>query len=165
MKKVLLSLLFGAVILTGCGSNDKTDTADKSSESKAETSVSTKEVVSDKFADETDKGEGTFNIAYKSGSTADGEEVVVFYDKNTFPTEISVITKDIDGSKLSYIYADGQLVVKEQLGDSQRGVQIQDVKTAITEGDHKLQLVQYEDDKEDGTVVTFKEQPYTIKLK
>lgn len=59
----------------------------------------------------------------------------------------------------------GQLVDTLQLGDSQNSVQLQDVESAITEGEHKLQLVQYADDNEDGEIVTYKEQPYTVKLK
>lgn len=171
MKKLItLGLTVASVALLGaCGDTGSTEKDSATSSSSATTVESTvKEeapVVEDKFAGQEEKGEGTFNIANQSGNTEEGDSITVFYDPNTFPTDLGVSTWDLDGSMLSYIYADGQLVDTLQLGNSQNGVELQDVESAITEGDHKLQLVQYADDNEDGEIVTYKEQPYTVKLK
>lgn len=167
MKRLAVVTLLAVGLLAGCsngGSDNAKDSGSKSAESTTTVS-SSKAETADKFADQQETGEGTLNIANVSGNTADGAEVTVMYDPDTFPTSVGMTTSGIDGSKTSYIYVDGQLVTKEQLGDTQTSVDLQDTPVAIEEGKHKLELVQYDNDSEDGNVVTFKAQEYTVKLK
>lgn len=180
MKKVLLATAFVALVLGGCSSNYGEDkpvesavaessvkaesTEESSSGIVASTSESSMEEA-DKFAGQAEVGEGTLDLVNESGNTADGADIVVYYDENTFPTYVDISTSDVNGGSLSYIYVDGQLVAKEQLGTSQTPIELQDTAVAIKEGKHTVQLVQYDTDKEGGNIITFKTQEYTLKVK
>lgn len=166
MKKVSLLAITALTVLALAGCSNNTDeSANSSTAESSSVAESTAKEEKDKFADQAETGEGALDLAHISGNTADGDEITVYYDKDTFPTSVAVETKGIDDSKLSYIYVDGQLVIDSQLGDSVREIQLQDTPVAIKEGIHNLQLVQYVDDKEGGEIVTFKQQPYTLKIK
>lgn len=171
MKKVAFVLLLTAVLLGGCGGK-KTDKPAASSAESSSTAVSSttaestvESTVEDRFIGQEETGNGSLALVGVGGSTEDGSALTVFYDPNTIPTGFDVATTDIDGSMLSYIYVDGQLISKDQLGTSQRQVEIQDTPSAITEGTHTVQLVQYSTDEESGDIVTFKTQQYDLKLK
>ena len=171
MKKLASVILLSSLVLVGCSTGESSSEGKQSSTTEStvisssvaeETEV---EVKADKFAGQTEVGEGTFNIGSPSGNTADGAEVIVFYDPDTFPTDVSITTEGINGGLLSYLYAEGELLDTQQLGDSMGSVELQSIESAITEGKHVLQLVQYADDEEGGEIVTFKSQEYTVKLK
>ena len=171
MKKLASVILLSSLVLVGCSTGESSSEGKQSSTQEStvipssvaeETAV---EVKADKFAGQEEVGDGTFNIGSPSGNTADGAEVVVFYDPNIFPTDVSITTEGINGGLLSYLYADGELLDKQQLGDSMVGVELQSVESAVTEGKHVLQLVQYADDTEGGEIITFKSQEYAVKLK
>lgn len=174
MKKVILATVFTALLLGGCSSNSDKDKSAVSSSSTATSSSTVEstvesssavESVVDRFAGQEEIGEGSFDLINQSGSTADGADIVIYYDANTVPASVDVSTADINGSLLSYIYVDGQLITSEQLGTSQTAIELQDTPIAIKEGKHTVQLVQYDSDKEDGNITTFKTQEYTLKLK
>ena len=172
MKKITLLAVLAALLLGGCSSSKKATTDRSSSAVENSTTVessttesSSQSSVEDKFADQTEVGNGSVVLYGVGGSTEDGSALTVFHDPNTIPTSFDVSTTDFDGSMLTYIYVDGQLISKEQLGTSQQPVAIQDTPSAITEGTHTVQLVQYDNDAEDGNVVTFKTQQYELKFK
>lgn len=169
MKKILFMVVLSAALLAGCssGKDGVGETVSNSSSSTPTVESTVQEDVkpADQFEGVAEVGEGAFNLAHTSGYTAEGDKIVVLYDPDTFPTAIGIHTEDIDGSLMSYLYVDGMLVNVTQLGTSQDSVEIQDTPNAITEGEHKLQLVQYDNDSEDGEIVTYKEQPFTIKVK
>lgn len=171
MKKLASVILLSSLVLVGCSTGESSSEGKQSSTQESTVISSTTveetevEVKVDKFAGQEEIGEGTFNIGSPSGNTADVAEVVVFYDPDTFPTDVSITTEGINGGLLSYLYADGELLDKQQLGHSMGGVELQSVESAVTEGKHVLQLVQYADDEEGGEIVTFKSQEYTVKLK
>ncbi|MDT2783116.1 hypothetical protein P7G87_00245 [Enterococcus asini] len=172
MKKIAVLALFTVALLGGCGGSKDDKAADSSSSAvessttvASSTTESTVATEADKFAGQAEVGNGSMVLYGAGGSTEDGSALTVFYDPNTIPTSFDVSTTDIDGSMLSYIYVDGQLIAKEQLGTSQHPVEIQDTPSAIKEGTHTVQLVQYSTDDEAGDIVTFKTQQYELKLK
>lgn len=166
MKKVLFVTVLALGLLAGCSSGDAEKDSGSSSNSVSEgTAVSSSEATADQFAGQSETGDGTFDLANESGNTAEGADIVVYYDAETFPTAVGIYTEDINGGLLSYIYVDGQLVTSEQLGTTQTSIELQDVPVAITEGTHTVQLVQYDTDDEGGNIVTFKSQDYTLKVK
>ncbi|MGX7136979.1 hypothetical protein ACWOCD_03800 [Enterococcus silesiacus] len=65
----------------------------------------------------------------------------------------------------SYIYADGQLIDQLDLTDSTEIIGLQKVPSAVTEGIHELELVQYQDDSRQNGIPTFKKQHYTVATK
>lgn len=172
MKKVIFALILPAMTLTmlaGCSSSPEP----------AATAGTSKDVIAGDTTDEVDEapkainqfegqqelGQGSFDIANVSGNTASGDDITVIYDPDTFPTDISIETKGIDGSKMSFIYVDGEFVAEEHLGYTTTSIWLQDTPVAIEEGVHTIQLVQYDTDDESGEIVTFKSQKYTLKNK
>lgn len=65
--------------------------------------------------------------------------------KDTLLNQIGLSSENFDGSKLSYIYIDGMLNTKEQLGEmSQITMDLE--KDALKNGEHKVEIVQYDND-------------------
>lgn len=165
MKKLIkvgAVLIMTTIILAACSSKEGKDLSN-SSEVKTEGKKAVEVTKGKDFSDVTDKGDGQFNLQSPSGNTEDGVIPVVFYDKNVLPTAIGYSTSDINGGQLSYLYVDGVLLDKKQLGTSQGELHLQSISSAITSGIHTIQLVQYADDSEDGEVIAFKLQQYEIK--
>lgn len=90
-------------------------------------------------------------------------QFVLFEASDTVLDTIEINTTGFDGSILSYIYIDGMLNTKEQLGDSQSSINLE--KDALAEGTHKVEVVQYDTNEPDGTMVTYKTASYEIQYK
>lgn len=111
----------------------------------------------------TDTGDGTMYLSTVAGTSEDGNVPVLFESSDTILDQIGVNTTDFDGTKLSYIYIDGMLIAKEQLGDSQISIDLE--KDTLSEGTHIVEIVQYDSNEPDGTVITYKSASYTIQYK
>lgn len=110
-----------------------------------------------------DMGDGTMYLSTAGGTTENDNIPVLFEASDTVLDTIEVDTTDFDSSKLSYIYIDGMLNTKEQLGDSQSSISLE--KDALAEGTHKVEVVQYDTNEPDGTMVTYKTASYEIQYK
>lgn len=112
-----------------------------------------------------DMGQGTIGIVNQSGSTLEGADVVVYVDNpETDYIQIGCDSRDFNGGALTYIYIDGILNAKEQMGEySQTTLEL--TKNALKEGVHLVEAVQFENDDPAGTVTTYKSAQYTVKLK
>ena len=160
MKKLMILVALGIVMLSGCNSKNNSE-SEKSSE-KLET---TEESVYNPFMNMSNLGDGEFNISSDQGNTLDNTEVVIRYSKDNKTTPIKIETKGINGEMSSFIFADGQLIEKLHLTDSTETVDLQKVPSALTEGIHELELVQYDDDRRQNGIPTFKKQNYTVVMK
>ena len=111
-----------------------------------------------------DMGQGTIGIVNQSGSTLEGADVVVYVgNPKTDYIQIGYESHDFNGGALTYIYIDGVLNTKEQLGESQGTLELK--KDALEEGTHLVEAVQFEGDDSAGEVKTYKSTEYTVKLK
>ncbi|GAA0714817.1 hypothetical protein GCM10008904_30870 [Paraclostridium ghonii] len=162
-KRILGLVLVGVLALgiTGCASSQK------GTKSNANTATA-KEEVSDKkdIPEGLDKelGNGDVVLSTTGGTTENGNTPVVFAEKDTQLCQIGLSTENFDGSKLSYVYIDGMLNTKEQLGEmSQITMTLQD--NSLKEGEHKVEVVQYDNDEQTGTPITYKIVSYEVKSK
>ena len=111
-----------------------------------------------------DMGPGTFGLVNESGSTLEGNSVVVYVEDPYMEIiSIGIDARGMDGSVLTFIYIDGVLNTKEQLGDTSISTYLQE--TELSEGDHIVEAVQYENDDPAAAVKTYKSAVYTVKLK
>lgn len=110
-----------------------------------------------------DMGDGTMYLSTVGGTTENDNVPALFETSDTVLETIEIDTTGFDGSKLSYIYIDGMLNTKEQLGDSQSSISLE--KDALAEGTHKVEVVQYDTNEPDGTMVTYKTASYEIQYK
>lgn len=146
MKKTILLILFLVLVLSACS---------RSSESES----STKEKDFD-GSSYNEIGDGTFYLINESGTTENGNIIVIYADKDTVMTQIGADTLGFDGSLLSYIYIDGMETSKEQLADSQTSITLE--KDALAVGVHVVECVQYENNDTDGSVITYKSGSYEV---
>ena len=152
MKKIICGLAVFSVCVTliGCGSSNSATEA-----------VSKKDFDGSSYSD---MGDGTFGIINESGSTLAGADVVVYVgNPKTDYIQIGYESHDFNGGALTYIYIDGVLNTKEQLGESQGTLELK--KDALEEGTHLVEAVQFEGDDSAGEVKTYKSTEYTVKLK
>ncbi|KGF09675.1 hypothetical protein HMPREF1635_01945 [Clostridiales bacterium S5-A14a] len=160
MKKlsvVMLALVL-AFVFVACGDNGNTNES-KSKETKSEE----KKVEKDFKGDYEDMGNGTIMLSTPSGTSEDGNVPFLFVEKDDQLIQIGLDTSDFDGSKLSYVYVDGMEKDKDQFGDAQSTIDLE--KNDLKVGKHKVEVVQYDTDKPDGNVVTYKVAQYEIKEK
>ncbi len=108
----------------------------------------------------TDMGNGSLYISTASGTSENGNVPVIMAEKDLLVTQIGLNSSDMDGSKISFIYIDGILNKKEQLSTTQTSVDLSGF--SITEGVHKIEVIQYDSDEPDGSIVTYKTASYEI---
>lgn len=163
MKK-LLGIILALITLfsfTGCQNNSGNQSSNNTA-TKQEEKASTAEKV--KIPPNTkDTGKGTITINTPSGTSENSQIPVIYVDKDTSLTQIGLDSSEFDGSKLSYILIDGNANSKEQLGTSQNTLTLKDNDLKV--GTHKIEVVQFDNDKTNGNIVTYKTAGYEVKSK
>ena len=139
--------------------NDQLDQVYGDTQDDTSTEVTPTEKLPDGNYEET--GKGTLYVVTSGGSTEDGIIPVIYIDPDEWDPSIEIDAWDFDGSILSYIYIDGELADKEQLGDVQMQLSLTD--TGKKAGKHTVAVVQYENDDTSGKIVTYKSAQYEAK--
>ena len=98
-----------------------------------------------------------------AGGTSENGNIPVIFVADESLIQIELDTSEFDGSKLSYIYIDGTLNNKCQLGDSQLPLDLSGDSLSV--GTHTVEVLQYDNDSPDGNLVTYKSASYEIKSK
>ena len=155
---VLMLALVLVFVFAACGDNGNTN-GSKSKETKTEE----KKVEKDFKGDYEDMGAGSIFISTPNGTSENGNIPVLFYDDDMLLMQIELAANDFDGSKLSYVYVDGMEKDKFQFGGTRITINLE--KGDLKVGTHKVEVVQYDTDKPDGNVVTYKAAQYEIKEK
>lgn len=162
-KKLFTTCLAATLALTlvACSGNKNGNTKE---ETKTEnTAVAEKEEVKKAPVEETEVGQGSFYLVNESGTTENGDPIVIYDGGDTQLMQIGLNTTGFDGSKLTYVYIDGELVTKEQYGDSQTSLDLRPEN--LKSGTHQVVLKQYENDEESTDPVTVKFASYEVKAK
>lgn len=160
-KKIVGLVLVGVLALgmIGC-SNSKEE--NKANENTTKEEVSSKKDIPSGLDKEI--GNGTVVLSTTGGTTENGNTPVVFVGQDTLLEQIGLSVENFDGSKLSYVYIDGMINTKEQLGEmTQTTITLQD--NSLKEGKHKVEVVQYDNDEQTGNPVTYKVATYEVKNK
>ncbi len=158
MKKIIVLSLCIAIAFASTACGDKKETSSSSN-----TDTKKEEVKKDFSGKHSEKGKGKIFIVTPSGSSKNGKTPFIYVDENTAVTQISLEAIGIDGSKLSYIYIDGMENKKDQIGDYQGTLSLEG--DALKKGKHKVELVQYDNDKPKGKIITYKSSMYEVKEK
>lgn len=162
MNKKIVGLALAGVLalgMVGCSSPKGENNA---SENTTKEEVSSKKDIPDGLDKEI--GNGTVVLSTVGGTTENGNTPTVFVGQDTLLDQISLSAENFDGSKLSYVYIDGMLNTKEQLGEmTQTTITVQD--NSLKEGKHKVEVVQYDNDEQTGTPITYKVVNYEVKNK
>lgn len=160
-KKLFTTCLAATLALTlvAC-SNNKPGNAKEENKTTNSTAV---EDVKTAPVEETEVGQGSFYLVNESGTTENGEPITIYDGGDTQLMQIGLNTTDFDGGKLTYVYVDGDLVTKEQYGDSQSTLDLE--SKHLKPGTHQVVLKQYENDDETTNPVTVKFASYEVKAK
>lgn len=168
MKKILMLLLSVIMVFafTACGgSSEEAPTEESQSVTSEEKAASTPDRdLAEGNYDEI--GEGTFYLTGMSGSTENGDEIVLYPEMDTLPHAfIGIELWDMDGSIQTYLYIDGIEMDKQQVGAGYQGsIDFYDESLwALTEGEHKVEAVQYADNDPAGEITFYRSATYTVK--
>lgn len=114
--------------------------------------------------DFSDVGEGTLYISNASGTTKNGDEIIVYPNMNSIPfAYVDYELWDLDGSVLTYIYLDGVEIDKHQVGAGfQSSISLVD-KSQVTEGKHTVTAVQYEGNDPTGEIIFYRSAEFSVK--
>ncbi|AGY74908.1 hypothetical protein [Clostridium autoethanogenum] len=164
MKKLfslIMAISLLIINLVGCGTQKSvTEVKDKA---KNATEQAKNDVMQIPKNLQADMGTGTFYISTPSGTSQNGAVPVIYADKNTQIEQIGVNTSGFNGKNLSYIFVDGMLNAKEQLAESQSSINLKG--NALKVGKHKVDVVQYNNNKTTDSVITHKTAYYEVKSK
>lgn len=164
MKRTLCLLLAAimALALSACGNSaPEASQSTGAKQTAASTSVAETEPKDFPDGDYKETGNGSMYISTPGGTSENNAVPVLFVEVADSLIQIGLNSQEMDGSKLSYIYVDGMLNAKEQLGDAQISLDLQG--DALTVGTHKVEVVQYDNDQPDGKLVTYKSASYEVK--
>lgn len=142
MKKTIVVLLFVSILLTACSGSSAPKEKDFDGSAYS------------------DMGTGTFYLVNESGTTENGNTIVIYSGGDIILMQIGVEAWDFDGSLLSFIYVDGMEMSREQFGDTKTSITLE--KDALDIGVHTVECVQYADNDPAGEVITYKSGQYEI---
>lgn len=139
MKKILSLLLsiIMCITLIGCSNTEQ---------EKSDNNINAEQTKNNDLGLDIDEiGDCTFYIKTGENITSENGAIPYIYlqDENTV-MQIGYVAEGFDGSKLSYIYIDGELAQKETLSKDYQGT-INLENDTIKFGKHKVEVVQYKD--------------------
>ncbi len=109
-------------------------------------------------------GKGSFSISTPSGTSENGNVPIIYIGKDEATSYgLGFSARGFDGSKLSYEYIDGYLISKNQISDEDSSIYAK--ANNLTNGKHKVEIVQYGTNKPEGKIVTYKSAFYEVKPK
>lgn len=155
MKKILCVLmLIMSIAIVGCSKSEQ------SKESKDQTQTTKQDNKVNNLEGQEDTGEGSIYLVNESGDTTIGNPLKVLVDKDTQLLQIGLNSEGVDGSKMSYIYINGELVDKQQLSDSQISIDLESKHLKV--GTYIVQVAQYDNNKEDENIILLKSNAYEV---
>lgn len=164
MKKLVFSLLVFVLVAIACACGNTETISNESNEKKENIVKAPERDLAE--GDYQDIGNGSLDLINESGSTAEGEDIVVYPDMDWEPyANVDYECMDMNGSVLTYIYFDGVEVDKQQIGDGLQTSISLDKKWMVTEGEHTVEAVQYADNDTSGEMIFYRLQKFTVKNK
>lgn len=147
MKKLLFLLFIVTIFTVGC------------SEQVVENRVEVEKVIPSGL--ETDIGSGSVIVITRVSNSENGSIPIIYIDEKKGLGQLGLSSKNFDDSRLSYIYIDGKLNTIEKLGESS-SVTLTICDDDLKEGNHKIEVVQFDNEKTSGTPITYKKCDYEI---
>lgn len=163
-RKFSLFMIVSLIVinLVGCGTAQKSATQVKE-KAKNATEQTKNDVMQIPTNLKSDMGTGNFYISTPSGTSQNGAVPIIYVDKDTQIQQIGINTSGFNGKNLSYIFVDDSYNTKEQLSDTKATMDIKG--NALKVGKHKVDVVQFNNDKATGNVITHKMAYYEVKSK
>jgi hypothetical protein len=108
----------------------------------------------------TDIGPGKFYVSPSSNTFKNGNIPIISIKKNTSSQKVEIVPSEFNNKYLSYIFIDGAFNSKKQLSSSKTNMELKgnDIKA----GKHKIDVIQFNNNKSTDTVLTHKTAYYYI---
>lgn len=149
MKKLKLLLICISFIATvGCSNRI------------VENDIETENITPSGIKEEIGNGEFVITTPFNESNN---DVPVIFVDDFSSLTQIKFQSKEFDGSRCSYIYIDGKLNTIEQLGEMNSSALTVE-ESHLTNGIHKVEVIQFDNNKSNGTPVTYKVCNYEVRV-
>lgn len=151
MKKIILSfILISTLILCIAGCSNRV----------IENDIEVENFVPKGLKDEI--GNGEFVITTATG-TSENNIPVVFTNEFKGLAQLGFQSEGFDGSRCTYIYIDGKLNTIEQLGEM-NSITLTVDEEYLSDGIHKVEVIQFDNNKTNGTPVTYKICNYEVRV-
>lgn len=162
MKKMsaIILTMFMMLSLSACGGQKQANDV-KNKVENAPNQTKNDVIKLPKDLKEADMGTGTFYIKTSSGTSEKGEVPAIYTKKDTQVMHINVNTKNFNGEHMSYIFVDGIFNTKKQLSDSSLTIDLKG--NNIKAGKHRVDIVQFNNNKTSDKVITHKLAYYQVK--
>lgn len=110
----------------------------------------------------TDMGPGKFYISPSSNTFKDGNVPIINIKKNSSSQKVEITPSEFNNKYMSYIFIDGVFNSKKQLSNSKTNMELKgnDIKT----GKHKVDIIQFNNNKTTDTVLTHKTAYYYVNI-
>jgi len=113
------------------------------------------------FSDKQDTGRGNIYITAASGTSERGEVPVLTVTPGNILIQINLVTEDFDLFHLTYVYVDGSILCAQPFENSRQTLNLSG--SALKEGLHHIEVVQYENNRDDSEVITYKTASYEVR--
>lgn len=153
MKLKIILLVLSLSVFAGCGTKkEEANTQETVQETSPEETVQEEEPVKEVtvYVAHDEVGEGTMEVL--------PAEMTV--SKDTLLTQIEIDT-NVSSDLLTFTYIDGTFIEKATRSESQYTVNI--TGDLLSQGEHTVEVIQYEGDDESGTIAMCKVAKFTIK--
>ena len=165
MKKIILTSLLSLTMVfafCACGNNEEAGDTEQAAETTTEATAAVQRDLPE--GDYEEVGDGTLYLVNQSGTTENGDEIIVYPDMNSIPfAYVDYQLWDLDGSVQTYIYLDGTEIDKQQIGEGYQGSLFLDSEWQVSEGVHKVETVQYADNDPANEITFYRSETYTVK--
>lgn len=161
-KLLLITTTLAVMInLVGCGTNQQSNTIKNKVENTTEQTKNDLVKIPKDLKGE--MGTGTFYVSTPSGTSENGKTPIIYITKDTKLQQIGVTTKDFSGKNLSYIFIDSIYNSKKQLSDTSENIDLKG--EALKLGKHRVDVIQFNNNKTTDKVITHKIAYYEVKSK
>ena len=158
-KRIITAIIIGivSIALFACGGSSISPDGNQTTNTSASSTTSVVESKSDTSGDAASEperdlpegdyeeiGDGRFYIRNASGTTENGDEIVVYPSMDSYPfAYVDYELWDMDGSIQTFIYLDGYEMDRVQAGAGYQASLMLVEQWEVAEGMHKVEAVQY----------------------
>ncbi|MEY7998942.1 hypothetical protein AB8U03_01795 [Clostridium sp. Mt-5] len=157
---IIITSLLIIINLAGCGTQQQSNNV-KNKVQNIENKTKN-DLVELPKALKTDMGPGKFYISSSSNTFKDGNIPIINIKKNTSSQKVEIVPSEFNNKYLSYIFIDGIFNSRKQLSNNKTNIELKgnDIKA----GKHKIDIIQFNNNKTTDTVLTHKISYYYINI-
>lgn len=148
------------VFCSACSSNSSPNIEPTDDQTASQTEDSSATTLPSSVIGYGDVGDGSAYIVASEGTTKDGAPLNLTINPDGRSAEVSVITENLSEQTPLYVYVDGELV--KTFENPGRGGLLSLTSAQLTQGEHTVTFVQYDDGTSAGTITFYRTSLYSV---